>query len=213
MATEFHDHLLSPTTQNAFHALAIDENRSSYEPLPWKTNSSDNTVVEQAWFPGAHADIGGHISKAHKSRTLSNIPFVWMLERAEACGLALPDMWKSEFPCDVSAPMHGPYRGSARLFIDRKPREVGLCSSEYIHDSVFQRQQKLPRYRPRAIVRADQKEMETRARERALAIQQKPKVHVAKAEHADSTKQLSGSGTSPLLSVQRYVHRLTRPSS
>ena len=74
MATEFHDHLLSPTTQNAFHALAIDENRSSYEPLPWKTNSSDNTVVEQAWFPGAHADIGGHISKVHKSKTEKSKP-------------------------------------------------------------------------------------------------------------------------------------------
>lgn len=152
MATEFHDHLLSPSTENAFHAIAIDENRTSYECLPWKTDPGSTANVEQAWFPGAHGDIGGHINTSYKSRTLSNIPLVWMLERAQSCGLELPDGWQEEFPCDPAAPMQGPYRRSARLFIDRKPRVVGNCSSEYMHESVRQRQQNLPRYKPRAII-------------------------------------------------------------
>lgn len=154
MATEFHNHLLSPTTQNAFHAMAIDENRRSYEPLPWQVDDNGNNHVEQAWFPGAHADVGGHVVKAYKARFLSNIPLVWMLDRAEGCGLILPDGWRDEFPQDPAAPMVGPYRGSARLFIDRGPREVGKCSSEYVHSSVWQRQEARPRYRPRAIIPA-----------------------------------------------------------
>lgn len=156
MATEFHDHHLSPSTRNAFHALAIDENRASYAPLPWTMQPGAPNHVEQAWFPGAHADVGGHVSKFGKCRPLSNIPLVWMLDRAQSCGLELPEDWRDRFPCDPGAPMHGPYRGSARMFVDRKPREVGLCASEYIHESVRQRQQLLPRYRPRAIIKGPQ---------------------------------------------------------
>lgn len=163
MATEFHDHNLSPNTRNAFHALAIDENRASYEPLPWRISEGTTARVEQAWFPGAHADIGGQVAGVHRARTLSNIPLVWMLDRAEACGLILPDGWRDEFPCDAAAPMHGAYRGSAKLFVARKPRVVGRCSSEFVHVSVAERQHKLPRYRPRALITRTISETATRA--------------------------------------------------
>lgn len=161
MATEFHDHRLSPNTQNAFHALAIDENRSSYAPLPWELEPGTQARVEQAWFPGAHADVGGHVIGAYKARMLSNIPLVWMLERAEECGLVLPDNWRAEFPCDPAAPMHGAYRGTARMFVARRPRVIGQCSSEYVHASVAERQALLPRYRPRAYTMQAAKEGET----------------------------------------------------
>ncbi len=160
MATEFHDHMLSPNTQNAFQALAIDENRTSYAPLPWRIPPNSKAHVEQAWFPGAHPDIGGHIMSSPTSRTLSNIPFVWMLEKAEACGLILPHGWRDEFPLNAAAKMHGPYRGSAKLFIARGPRTVGACDSEYIHASVRARQDKLPKYKPRADVSRLQTESE-----------------------------------------------------
>lgn len=151
MATEFHNHHLSPGTKNGFHALALDENRSSYDALPWEVEPDWAGHVEQAWFVGGHPDVGGHVVDFPKARGLGNISLAWMLERAERCGLILPDGWREEFPQNALAPMHGPYRGSARFFIARAPRVVGRCSSEYIHPTVAKRMEEIPGYNPRAI--------------------------------------------------------------
>lgn len=150
MATEFHDHTLSNNTQNAFQALAIDENRTSYSPLPWRITGDYTGNVQQIWFPGAHADVGGQIIARPQARALANIPLTWILSEAERYGLILPPDWRSEFIINHAAPMHGAYRGNARLFLFRAPRVVGQCSSESIHESVDQRMRDIPRYRPLA---------------------------------------------------------------
>ncbi len=139
MATEFHDHSLGPHVKTAVQALAIDENRTSYKPLPWRVAPDWQGQLEQAWFAGAHSDIGGQVTARNGSRTFSNIPFVWMLRHAEASGLQLPENWQSEFPQNPCAPMHGPYAGGAQYFMFRAPRKLGTCSSETIHPSVFER--------------------------------------------------------------------------
>lgn len=171
MATEFHDHGLSPNTHNAFQALALDENRISYEPLPWQIDPGFAGHVEQMWFAGAHSDVGGHVGVRPAARTLANLPLVWMLERAVGCGMILPEGWRDEFPMNPVAPMLGPYKGTARFFIARRPREVGRCSSEEIHPSVYLRMSKRKRYAPRALISlpAHQRELERRAQERIPA--------------------------------------------
>lgn len=150
MATEFHDHRLSATTQNAYHALALDENRISYSPLPWKVGPEFKGQVEQMWFAGTHGDVGGQVRRRPAARNLSNIPLVWILEKAAENGLILPADWMHEFPCNPAAPMVGSYRATGRYFIARRPREVGTCSSESIHPSVRKRMEKRRRYRPKA---------------------------------------------------------------
>lgn len=165
MATEFHDHSLSDNTQNAFQALALDENRTSYRPLPWQLDESYKGHVEQVWFAGAHADIGGQIHARPMARPLSNIPLTWMLDRAERLGLQLPPEWRSEFIINPAAPMHGAYRGNGRFFLSRAPRTVGDCSSEAIHPSVASRMEKVSRYRPRARFDISQIEQETQTPE------------------------------------------------
>lgn len=152
MATEFHDHSLSRNTKNAFQALALDENRTSYAPLPWQIEDDYPGNVTQMWFSGAHPDIGGQVSDLPQARTLSNIPFTWLLEGAERCGLRLPEGWKEEFPVNPASRMIGAYRGRAKLFISRAPRAVGDCSSEDVHATVFERMEKRARYRPRAVI-------------------------------------------------------------
>jgi len=84
-----------------------------------------------------------------------------MLDKAEKSGLRLPQDWRHEFPQNPKAPMHGPYRGNGRLFIARGPREVGLCSSESIHRSVFDRMAAQKRYKPRAVINSQKTEQET----------------------------------------------------
>lgn len=165
MATEFHDHSLTPNTRNAFQALAIDENRTSYSPLPWKIEENFTGNVSQMWFPGAHPDIGGQVSDRPVARTLSNIPLVWMLENAQLCGLLLPEDWRHEFPQNPTTSMVGAYRGRSKLFISRGPRQVSEHSGESIHASVFERMKQKRRYQPRARFNQKKIELETEASE------------------------------------------------
>jgi uncharacterized protein (DUF2235 family) len=155
MATEFHDHTLGPGVRNAFHALALDETRTAFEPILWERAPGWTGRLEQVWFPGAHADIGGQCGPNPRARGLTNIPLRWMLERAAALGLRLPAAWQSRFPTDPAAPMVGCWTGTARWFLMRAPRVAGTDASERQHASVGLRSGDLPAYRPRALWSAD----------------------------------------------------------
>ncbi|CAN5763573.1 DUF2235 domain-containing protein [soil metagenome] len=150
MASEFHDEGLAPEVENAFQALALDEDRAAYTPMPWRVAPDWEGRGEQMWFAGAHADVGGHVYDAPASRPLSNIPLRWMIEHAAACGLILPNGWQTRYPVDPLAPAKGNRRGHARLFWDRAPRVIGACSSEAVHASVAERMRGPGGYLPRA---------------------------------------------------------------
>jgi len=132
----FHSHHLGSSIRHGFHALALNETRVVFEPVLWDCPPGWTGNVEQVWFRGAHADIGGQIGDLTEARPLSNIPLVWMLDRAEACGLALPADWRSDFPCDPTAPMVGTWRSWSKVFLLRKPRVTGRDPSESLHPSV-----------------------------------------------------------------------------
>jgi len=134
---DFHNEALGPTTRNGFQALALDETRNAFAPVLWRTDAHWHGQLEQAWFRGAHADVGGHVGTYQKARPLSNIPLVWMLEHAENCGLPLPDGWRARFPTDPTAPAYGCFRGLAKFFLARHKRAPLQDPSEYIHPSVF----------------------------------------------------------------------------
>ncbi|PZR01005.1 MAG: hypothetical protein DI533_05180 [Cereibacter sphaeroides] len=135
----FHNHHLGRSVRHGFHALALDETRDAFAPIMWATAPDWSGNVEQMWFRGAHGDIGGQLGGFDAARPLSNIPLVWMLERAEACGLPLPQLWRMRFPCDPTAPMVGTWMGSGKAFLLRHRRTVGMDKSEHVHPSVVQR--------------------------------------------------------------------------
>lgn len=149
MATEFHDHKLSPIIQNAFQALAADENRRAFAPIPWECQPNWRGRLEQAWFAGAHGDVGGHVYERPEARGISNLSLRWMLERAEGCGLALPENWPDRFPVDPLAPVLGPYAGTSKLFLFRQPRSFGNPAVDVVDPSLIERMNNLPNYRPR----------------------------------------------------------------
>lgn len=133
----FHSAHLGNSVRNAYQALALDETRSAYAPVLWRDTATwPGRDVEQMWFRGAHGDVGGQLSGRTYARPLSNIPLVWMLERAEGCGLALPRDWRQRFPTDPDAPAIGPSAGWGKLFLARRRRVVGQDPSEYVHSSV-----------------------------------------------------------------------------
>jgi uncharacterized protein (DUF2235 family) len=81
----FHDTELSGIVENAAHAIAIDEFRVDYQATLWAPVVKPGQNVEQRWFVGAHADVGG----GYPSRLLSDITLAWMMGKAAAAGLAI----------------------------------------------------------------------------------------------------------------------------
>lgn len=132
----FHGHHLGESVNHGYQALALHETRSVLEPLIWKSDTTGAIRLEQRWFAGAHGDIGGQLGHFADARPRANIPLVWMLERAEGLGLALPPGWQQEFPRDPNAPSVGTWRGWGKLFWLRAPRVVGIDPSEALHESV-----------------------------------------------------------------------------
>jgi len=131
----FHDAHLGQGIEHGVQALALDETRAAFAPLLWDDDHAAGRI-EQMWFRGAHADIGGQLGGFEMARPLSNIPLVWMLQRAEAVGLTLPSGWQRLFPCDAAAPSIGSWRRWGKAFLARAPRLAGQYSSEAMHESV-----------------------------------------------------------------------------
>ncbi|MCY4179176.1 MAG: DUF2235 domain-containing protein, partial [Litoreibacter sp.] len=139
----FHSHHLGRSVRNGFQALALNETRKAYEPVLWESRDDHEGALVQMWFPGSHSDVGGHLNGVSEARKLANIPLVWMLERAEHCGLPLPQSWQARLPTDVNARSVGTFRGLTRFFLQRRARKVGLDASETLHPSVAQRRRGL----------------------------------------------------------------------
>ncbi len=81
---------LSPLVDVGLHALSIDEPRGPFSPTLWTMQPDEllpaGQIIEQVWFPGCHANIGG----GYKDRALSDVALLWMAERVAATtGVAL----------------------------------------------------------------------------------------------------------------------------
>ncbi|MEO1550792.1 MAG: DUF2235 domain-containing protein [Pseudomonadota bacterium] len=150
MATHFHDADLGPQVAHGFHALALDETRLSYAPLLWTPGPDQTAQVQQMWFPGGHGDVGGHVWRAPSARPLANLSLVWVLERAQACGLQLPPNWRARLPTDPAAARQNLWAGHNRFFWRRAARTAGEHPTEALHDSVAARMRERPHYRPKA---------------------------------------------------------------
>jgi uncharacterized protein (DUF2235 family) len=153
----------------AFQALAIDEQRRSFEPTLW-TKTSENipaastpperplAQVEQRWFVGAHANVGG----GYASDVLAQPSLAWLMRKAAALGLQFRDT----FVADVQTPTapitdsyHDFAHGLYRLFVPRFYRPIGTDPekgnsrtteriNETIDGTVFDRWRGNPDYRP-----------------------------------------------------------------
>ena len=86
---QWHDTELSKIVDYAYQAVAVDEHRADYEATLWTQRKPQNLEVEQRWFIGAHANVGG----GYKNDPLHKIPLRWMQDKAMACGLVCIN-WK-----------------------------------------------------------------------------------------------------------------------
>jgi uncharacterized protein (DUF2235 family) len=83
---QFHDTRLSDIVDYACQAIALDEHRIDYDICMWDpAEEPSGQTIEQRWFAGAHADVGG----GYSDRRLSDIALRWMQDKAAAQGLGL----------------------------------------------------------------------------------------------------------------------------
>lgn len=85
----WHDTRLSNIVLRAYQAIALDEYRAAYDSVPWTSHDGLKNIeqidIEQRWFIGAHANIGG----GYGDDPLADIAFTWMHQKAVAAGLRL----------------------------------------------------------------------------------------------------------------------------
>jgi len=72
----FLDAGLHPDVQSAYQALAVDERRNEFVPTLW-TSAAPGQDVDQVWFAGVHADVGG----GYAQTGLSDIAMAWIMKR------------------------------------------------------------------------------------------------------------------------------------
>ncbi|EME48106.1 hypothetical protein DOTSEDRAFT_69893 [Dothistroma septosporum NZE10] len=74
---KWYDTRLSNRTENAFHALALDEHRFPFSPAVWELDPGSTTNLKQVWFPGAHSNCGG----SYEDYGMANITLAWMMDQ------------------------------------------------------------------------------------------------------------------------------------
>jgi uncharacterized protein (DUF2235 family) len=153
----------------AYHALAIDEHREAFAATLWTKTIARGAdtyparsleQVEQRWFVGAHADIGG----GYANDLLAQIPLAWLVKKAQSHGLAFKDTIdisgdESQAPihnsfaqmagglyqvCKLWRPYYRAIGGAAVVGGDKTTTTI----NETIDASVFDRWRKDSTYRP-----------------------------------------------------------------
>jgi glutathione S-transferase len=141
---EFTDTKLSDRVEYGFHAMAIDEMRADFPVTRW----DDRKQMEQVWFVGAHADVGGGYDLA-ESR-LSDVALHWMMTKMGAVGLVFtsPLSCIPDCACSLQA-VHRPWDNPPFKLLAKSPRQPE--ASDVFHVSVVERWKSDASYRPKAL--------------------------------------------------------------
>ncbi|HMM68434.1 MAG TPA: DUF2235 domain-containing protein [Dokdonella sp.] len=133
---KYHDITLNPHVANAYHALAIDEQRSPFAPDLWKRPADWQGQLEQAWFAGVHSNIGG----GYTPDGLANEALHWMIEKAEGLGLQFNSAYLNFFAPVYYSELKDSMTAAYRM-MGRNIREIGAHREhgEAVHRSAIDR--------------------------------------------------------------------------
>ena len=140
---KFPDLILSPQVARACHALALDEQRQSFEPVLWCEQPGDAERISQVWFAGVHSNVGG----GYPRQGLSLVALDWMMRQAENGGSGLRFVPMARQECrdgtDVDDKLYDS-RGGLGVFYRWSPRDAEKLSRDHnvspkVHRTVYQR--------------------------------------------------------------------------
>ncbi len=137
----------NPSVEVVRHALAIDERRTMFNPLPWrqgqdywggpfKPPAPPPQNIKEVWFSGVHGDIGGGYPEAESAAI--KIPLAWMIAETRNTGLnynedAVNELVHGDNPTKSyvrpapTAPLHDSMNWAWRL-LEYVPRRVPITS-------------------------------------------------------------------------------------
>ena len=144
----FVDSDLSDKVEYGFHAMAINEMRGDFPVTSWNVRQLGN--IDQVWFVGAHADVGGGYP-SDESR-LSDIALQWMTNKLSKLEVAFaaPAVYPSN-PQVIGQNWHTPWEDPPFNILLRTPRAV--APGDVIHATVKERWEGDAAYRPDAMAR------------------------------------------------------------
>jgi len=138
---DFKDNCLSDNVKHGFHALAIDDQRQTFQPEMWEEREG----VEQVWFAGVHSNVGGGYPK----QGMASVALDWMMDRV---AYSADRGWGLEFDDGLRGAARHHANAHDKLYDSRAgiaayyryaPRDIADLTPGSgpvnIHDSVFDR--------------------------------------------------------------------------
>ena len=132
------------------HVLSIDDERQVFHPVLWNENTRNQPChhcnhtsnIEQVWFSGVHANVGGGYPK----QGLAWTSLSWMMEKAKQSGLRFAKEDHEQYieNCDYNDHLYDSRAGLASYY-GYEPRNIDQisqahqCDDTLIHISTFQR--------------------------------------------------------------------------
>jgi hypothetical protein len=165
---ELPNRVLDPRVQRACHALALDDERTTFHPVLWDESAQmpansdrprplSNERISQVWFSGMHSNVGG----GYPDDSLAHIPQYWIMTEARQCGLrfkAAPDadpdsMVNTKAARDKDGRLYDSRSGLGSYYRYGPRKLAELCDEKFsnkpgdrvlirvpkIHESVFNR--------------------------------------------------------------------------
>jgi len=169
---QFHDTELSKIVKYAYQALALDEHRADFAPTVWTRNpftvkpgetptskKREQIEIEQRWFIGSHADVGGGNDRDGAGRRpdpLPDLPLAWLQRKAIGAGLDGSELLPPA-DADSGMPRNSYAEFMSGIYKEFKPpydRRLGTGVNEKVDGSVWQRWLADASYRSPSLVRA-----------------------------------------------------------
>lgn len=135
---QFHDFTLSESVENAYQAVAIDDERKTFHPILWDSEVDGSyQTVRQVWFAGMHTDVGG----GYPERGLSDIALTWLTRQAVEHGLLMYPDHAVSITEDAEGLMHDSRGRTTTKLFRREVRswDPSRPDTPVVHESVLRR--------------------------------------------------------------------------
>lgn len=138
----FTDLKLSQHVIKASHAISIDDERRTFQPVMWDETGENGDRIEQVWFAGVHSNVGGGYPK----QGMALVSLDWMIERARKAGLEVQEGEQKSIrrQANVDDKLYNSRAGLA-VYYRYLPRNIQRISEAHgidtpkIHFTVFSR--------------------------------------------------------------------------
>lgn len=142
---KFPNSALNAKVHQACHAVSIDDKRKTFHPEMWDESNETGDRIQQVWFAGVHANVGGGYPK----QGMSLVALDWMMKKAHTAGLEFieHDALYYQQHADVHDKLYDS-RAGLGVYYRYAPRNIHeICRDKGIvprvHESVLQRSQNL----------------------------------------------------------------------